>query len=165
MEAKKYDFFGKIKKIKGLEFIIIGVIVFLIFVILFGESFFSGKKVSEETGADRYVSGLESKLEKTLSQVKGAGKVSVIVSVSGGGKTVIANDVKTVKNGSEIQITESPVLVGGKTVILGELYPEITGVLIVASGAQNVSVKIELVNAAASLLAIDPSRVNVLTGK
>lgn len=163
MENKK-NLFDKIKNIKGLEYIIIGVIALLMILIIFSDSIFS-KGASESDGTTEYVAALENRLENTLSRVKGAGKVSVAITVTGGNKTVIATDVTTVKNGGEIQMTETPVLVGGKVVVLGELFPEITGVLIVATGAENLSVKMNLAEAASTLLSIDSSKIRILTGK
>ena len=165
MENKKANIFDKIKKIKGLEFIIIGIVAFLIIVILFSDGTLFKSRAADNDTVEEYVSSLEARLEKTLSQVKGAGRVKVVISVAGGNKTVIASDVKTVKNGNELQVTETPVLVGGKVVVLNELYPEVSGVLIVASGASSVSVKVDLVNAVTTFLSVEPSKVKILTGK
>ncbi len=163
MENRKENFFDKIRKIKGFEFIVIGIIAILVLIVLFGDTIFT--KNENETITSEYVSDLERRMENTLSQIKGAGKVSVAITVQGGNQTVIATDVTTIKNGNEIKVTETPLLVGGKVVVLNELFPEIRGVIIVSSGADKLSVKLDLVNAATTLLAIDDSRVQILTGK
>ncbi len=163
MENKKFGLFDKIKRIKGLEYIIVGIIALLIVAILLGDNIFSKKESAEGDGG--YVSGLEDRVENALSKVKGAGKVSVVITVSGGNRTVIATDVKTVKNGTTVETTETPVLVGGKVVVLAEMYPEITGVLIVATGADNLSVRMSITEAAATLLNVEASKIQILTGK
>ena len=66
---------------------------------------------------------------------------------------------------NEVKISETPVLVGGKVVVLNELFQEISGVVIVSTGADNLSVKLDLMNAATTLLCIDDSKVQILTGK
>ena len=56
-----------------------------------------------------------------------------------------------------------PVLSGGEVIVLEELNPEITGVLIVAEGADNLSVRFALLEAAASVLNINQSLIKVYT--
>ena len=163
MTQKKNNFFSKLKEIKGIEFVIAGVIAVLVITVVLGDSF--GGKDTETDEVGDYVTSLENRLEKTLSQIKGAGKVSVVITVAGGNKTVIATDVTTVKDGEQMQITETPVLVGGKVVVLNELYPEVVGVLIVSSGADDITVKMNLMSAATTLLTVDESRVHILTAK
>lgn len=163
MGSKKIDLFSKLKKIKGIEYIVIGIIVILVALVLFGNLFTT--EAEDDREIDSYVSSIENRLKNTLSNIKGVGKVSVAVSVNGGNKTVIATDVTTVKNGNELQITETPILVGGKVVVLNELYPEITGVIIVAGGADNLNTKLNILSATTTLLSIDESRVSIITGK
>ncbi len=166
MDTKKPGLIDRIKKIKGLEYIVIGIIAILIVVIILSDNLFESKSKSKSgDGVTEYVSSLESRLATTLSGVKGAGKVSVAISVAGGNKTIIATDVTTTKNGTELQTTESAVLVGGKVVVLGETYPEITGVVIVASGASDPVVKMNLLSAAETFLSVDSAKVKIFTGK
>ncbi len=164
MSVKNRNLIEKIKKIKGLEFIIAGVIGLIVIAIMLSDSeIFTSK---DNSGSNReYVSSLEERMSKTLSKVKGAGKVSVAITVDGGSKTVIATDTTTIKNGNELQITETPVLVGGKVVVLGENHPQIVGVVVVAPGAEELSVRMALMDAATTLLSIDADKVQILTGK
>jgi len=155
----------KIKKIKGIEYVIIALIGLLIVFLIFSDGIFSNSKKKSEDDVSAYVSSLENRLEKTLSEVYGAGKVNVAITVNGSNKTVIATDATTVKDGNKLQITETPVMVGGKVVVLSEEYPEITGVIIVASGADNITVKLDLLNATTTLLSVDESKVQILKGK
>ena len=164
MEAKKSGLFDKIKKIKGMEYILIGIVALIIAVIYFSGNAKKQTETSDDAVA-RYVDSLERRLSETLSAVKGAGKVSVAIKVAGGNKTVLAADVVTVKNGEQVQITESPLIVGGKVVVLAETYPEITGVLIVAAGASDIGVRTELLSAATTLLSVEPDKVEILAGK
>ena len=135
----------------------------LLFSFILFDSF--GLRSSSNEDSDDYVSTLEDRLGNTLSQIKGAGKVSVVITVAGSNKTVIATDVVTVKDGEQLKVTETPVLVGGKVVVLNELYPEIIGVLIVSEGADNLSVKMNLLSAATTLLTVDESKIHILTSK
>ena len=48
---------------------------------------------TETTETEKYVANLEDKLCKTLSAIKGAGNVSVTITVGSGIETVVARDV------------------------------------------------------------------------
>ncbi|MFR6056784.1 MAG: hypothetical protein ACLUHK_09420, partial [Eubacteriales bacterium] len=109
-----------------------------------------------------YVKDLENRLEKTLSKVKGAGEVSVVITVDSGKETVLASEKVTVTEDGRTTVTESPIMVNGKPVVLKENYPEIVGVLIVAQGANSISVMKNLQQAAVSLLNINLSRIEIL---
>ena len=54
-------------------------------------------------------------------------------------------------------------MVGGKPFVIKESYPEIVGVVIVADGANNLSVKMSLLNAAQVFLSIDEQKIKVLS--
>jgi stage III sporulation protein AG len=157
--------FDKLKKFKGLEYIFIILSGVAILCVMMSDNMFSKNSIKENISTGEYVSLLESRLENALKQVDGAGRVNVAISVAGGNKTVIATDVTTIKNGTEVQITETPILVGGKVVVLNELYPEIVGVVIVASGADNLPVRLDLLNATTTLLSIGDDKVQILKGK
>ena len=52
---------------------------------------------------------------------------------------------------------------GGKPVVKMESFPEILGVVIVADGANNLTVKMDLLNACKVFLSIDESKIKVLS--
>ncbi len=161
-EEKKRSVLEWIKNKKVLEY---GFIVFLmIAVFLFVLSTFSDssdKAAVAEDSVGRYVERLESKLSSVLSAVENAGKVDVVISVESGMETVYAYE--TVIKGETT--TQTPVLVGGKPVVVKEVYPPITGVLIVAQGANSVSVMRKLQQATISLLNVDIQQIEILTMK
>lgn len=138
----------------------IGIVVLLVVVVL--AVFFTSFGTDEEKadGSSAYESRVEAQLENILSQVEGAGKVDVFVSFRSEGETVIATETTTAADGS---VTTAPVLVGGDVVVLEQKNPEITGVLIVASGANDLAVRFRLLEAAASALNIDQSIIKVYT--
>ena len=165
IDNRKINIIEKIKNNKKVQYaavIIISIIITLIF--LFG-SFFNKTTVKEVDDVDAYVSGLENKLSKVLSDVKGVGKVSVIINVDGGIETVIAKKTTTTENGDKTETEETPILVNGKTVTLKELYPKISGVIIVAEGADNISVMNKIQQATLSLLDVDINKIEILAMK
>jgi len=164
--SKKINFLDKIKSNKKLQTILI-IVIFLIVFAVFLLNTFSKKESQTSQGntQDLYVQELEERLSNTLSKVDGAGKVSIVITVESGMETVLAMKTETVENSSGKHVTETPVLVNGKTVVLKEMYPKIIGVLIVAEGANNIGVMRKIQQATVSLLDINVNQIEILTMK
>ena len=86
--------------------------------------------------------------------------MEVFLTVASEGEKVIAVETSESADGT---ITTTPVFSGGEPVILEELMPEITGVLIVAEGADDLGVRFDLIEASASVLNINQSIIKVYT--
>lgn len=164
--SKKINFLDKIKSNKKLQTILI-IVIFLIVFAVFLLNTFSKKEsqTSQGNAQDLYVQELEERLSNTLSKVDGAGKVSIVITVESGMETVLAMKTETIENSSGKHVTETPVLVNGKTVVLKEMYPKIIGVLIVAEGANNIGVMRKIQQATVSLLDINVNQIEILTMK
>ncbi len=143
------DFFKKIK----IEYIAVAALVIIVVLIASSSLSFSKSSATSAENVSSYVTELESKLSKSLSLVKGAGKVEVIISVDSGFKSVYKESA------------DGLVLVNGKPVVVTESYPEITGVIIVAEGANNLSVKMSLLSAAQTFLSVGEEKIKILTRK
>jgi len=121
---------------------------------------------------------MEDSLQLILSKIKGAGKVDVMITFFSGNESIPAVDVKTSENdtgekdkegGSRI-IKQSDI--DNKTVyeenqgvkkpfVVKELYPKVKGVVIVADGAEDIEVKINLAKATEALLDIAAHKIQV----
>ncbi len=145
------------KKIKP-EYIIL-IVAIVIIAVLFLSSFKTTEK--QTSSVDEYVSMLENKLSARLSELDGAGKVRVIISVKRGLTTEVATE-KKYDSGDKI-LEESPVLIAGKPLVLGEIYPEICGVIILAKGASDIKVKLSLLMATQTFLDIESDKIQVLS--
>ena len=157
---------AKIKTDGKTRFILIAVCVILL-IILLGINFFpknNEKTVSADSVAE-YIEIVEQKLEKLLNKVDGAGKVSVAINVESGMETVLAMTTTTKETSAGREIVSTPVLVNGKTVVLKEVYPKICGVLIVAEGAERLSVYNKIQQATLSLLDVKASQIEILAMK
>lgn len=150
----------KLKKIKA-EYLIIAFAIIAILIIF--ASGISETKVETQDKIATYIESLENKLSTKLSQINGAGKVSVIISVKQGMITEIATEKKTVTETGIIKIEEAPVLVSGKPIVLAEKYPDITGVVIIAKGANDLNVRVALVSATQTILGITSDKIEILT--
>ena len=109
---------------------------------------------------------LETKLISIISQVKGAGKTSAVVTVSSAGEYVYAENIKKESDGnstshdSEIVIYESQKGVDSG-LILSIKGPDIIGVAIVCEGGESSVVKAEITKLVTSLFGIGSDRVYV----
>jgi stage III sporulation protein AG len=133
---------------------------------------------SASSSVDQSRAKISQELEGILSQVEGAGQVSVSISLLSDGLKNYAsntkNDVRETSeqdlNGGNRKIREenlsSDVAVsGGSALLVEEKAPLILGVLVVAEGAGNPAVKEELGDATATLLNLSPHQVRVLPRK
>lgn len=123
-----------------------------------------GNMAVTNSAAEEYAQNLESKLEGILSNVKGAGKVKVLVTLGSGYEYVYATEetVKQSSNGSTTTTTEV-VMVDGQPVVVKEIFPTIQGVLVSASGASDAIVKLNLVTAIQTVVDVPNSDITILT--
>ena len=140
-------------------------ILIIIVLVLFILNLFKNDSVSQKDEVSVYITNLENKLENCLSSVEGAGKVSVCISVESGMETVLATKITEDETINGIKREESPIIVNGKTVVLKQLYPKITGVLIVADGAKDLNVYKRIQQATMSLLDVEINKIEILTRK
>lgn len=125
--------------------------------------------VSQE---DFSVSALEEKLSDALSKVQGAGDVTVMLTVQGGSRQVLAEDEKSVRRadgGSETQST-TVVVSGGSAagsgpVLVQQLYPRFQGALVVCSGGDNAGVRLKLMEAVSALTGLGADKISICKGK
>ena len=107
-----------------------------------------------------------------LSQIKGAGQVSVMLSVEGSPELIYAVDsdtkVSNNSNGSTTTSSSSPIIVqangGSNPLILTENLPTVKGVIVVSSGANDIGIKLDILNAVSTLLDISTEKISVLKG-
>lgn len=105
---------------------------------------FSGLKDEnkDEVGQD-YAAALEEKCESVISMIEGAGKVKVMLTLSDGGTTYPVTE----KSGAGERTVSS----SGKLAVAREDYPQVRGVIVVASGADSQAVREDIVNAVAAV--------------
>ena len=139
-------------------------LLFMTFMFVFSKDDTKVSNFSKESEyVQTYVSDLENRLSKTLSKVKDAGNVSIVITIESGMETVLAMNTVTKDTTSGTQTETTPLVINGKTVVVKELYPKITGVLIVAEGAKSISVMNKLQQATMSLLDINIDQIEILS--
>ena len=162
---KLSNFIAKIKTNKTMQYGLIIILAVISLLVLFGGFDTKNKNLQSNSSTENYVTSLEERLSNSLSKVDGAGKVSVVITVESGMETVLASEKITNQTSTGKEIIEKPILVNGKTVVLKELYPKISGVLIVAEGAKNVAVFNKIQQATISLFDINVNQIEILTMK
>ena len=131
----------------------------------------SGSGSSKTTiKTEKTTDNITTQLEKTLSQVEGAGKVKVLINYSQSGEKILAYDMESnineKDNGKENNSKSEVVYDGNKMpVILKEYMPKVEGVIIVAQGGNIESVKKQLISGTVALLGIDSHKIEVLKMK
>ena len=173
---EKNQFLKKLKSIKHIE-----VYIAIIFIIVLAGIFLSDiggrdeveiQSTTKEYSTYEYASYLENKLEKVLSNINGAGSVSVMVSVESSSEIVYATTTEEKTNsltsGSTTTITSQPIIItsqgSSKPIVVKEYMPKINGVIVVAQGAGDVSVRLELQKAVLAILDVPTTNIEILVG-
>ena len=154
----------KVKENKKLQLIIVVVLAIILIVSIFSKENKSNT-INDTNEITQYVSLLEDKLCNLLSKVEGCGEVSVAIMIDSGKETVLAMKKITTESSGKIEIEETPIIVNGKTIVLKENFPKITGVLIVCEGANKISVMKKIQQATTSLLDVDINKIEILAMK
>ncbi|GKX31924.1 stage III sporulation protein AG [Vallitalea longa] len=127
-----------------------------------------------------YEEKLEKRLEKEFANIDGVGKVEVVIMLKNSGEIVINKDTPNSKTQSDEEdseggkrqtiqedSTEATVIINNsdgstKPIILKELEPEVSGVVIIAEGGDDILVKNNLINAAKVLLDVPMHKIEVM---
>ena len=120
----------------------------------------------------------EIKLQEKLSAIKGAGEVEVMITYKSGREVVTAMNTiqsnttteeqdrqggvrKVTQNDVNTQAVTTNEANGSKPLVIKEMEPEVKGVIVIAEGADDVMVKMELLRAVQIALGVDANQVEV----
>ena len=120
-------------------------------------------------GAEEFdLAALEEKLSQVLSQVEGAGKVTVALTVRSGTERVPLTDRSTSSRERESQVEEKTVVVntgsGQQAVVRLERAPVFQGAVVVCPGGDQAEVRLLLTQAVSSLTGLGADRITVCKG-
>lgn len=114
------------------------------------------------------LAALEEKLSQVLSQVEGAGKVTVALTVRSGTERVPLTDRSTSSRERESQVEEKTVVVnagsGQQAVVRLERAPVFQGAVVVCPGGDQAEVRLLLTQAVSSLTGLGADRITVCKG-
>lgn len=177
LKEKILNLISKIRKIKHFEiYLAIGLAVFVVL----GYFIFSkpSSNANQEgttskndivceniSSSSEYASFLENKLENVITSIKGVGNVKVAVTLEKGFEYVYATEeeTKTSSNGTTIT-TLSIVMINGQPVIKEEIFPVVKGIVVVASGAEDVGIRMNILSIIQTIIEVDNSQIKILSG-
>jgi stage III sporulation protein AG len=108
----------------------------------------------------------EEELGRILSDIEGAGEVSVMITYYGTTEKDIAYETKTSSSdGTNSSEDKKAVMSGGTPMVVKEIYPKVKGVIITAQGAGNAAVKRRLTEAVTAALDVPEYRVCICQSK
>lgn len=177
IKAKLNSGGGVRKKVQLVIAGLLAIIMLIIFIKSFKTkssalSYKSEENISvEQDDETDYVMSLEARLTTILSSIKGVENVKVFVMTEASVKRVYAvdedkqleSDGNNGKYKSEIVFEKNGS--SSTPVVSVEVYPEITGVLIVADGVNDEKLRLMVINAVSVALNIQNSKIEVLSGK
>ena len=138
-------------------------ILSVIALVLFSSSFTKQTTKSDSSSqtfksSANYAENLETRIENLLANVSGVTSAKVVVYVESSTKkeylTNSSGDIVTTKDSS-----------GTAPVIIEEILPKITGILICYGGTKDVATKNNILRAISSTFNVDISKIDILEGK
>lgn len=183
---KTIDFKSFLKSEKGVKIlVVVGIIG--IALIVFSDLLFqkdekaasSAQTISDGISSGAYAENLEKKLSGILSNIEGAGKVEVMITLVNGTENIYAyeeekssesekeTDENSQKESRQSETKQEVVLIeSGSTkspLIKTQMEPVIKGVIVSCQGASRASVKEMVINAVTTALDIPVTKVCVVT--
>lgn len=114
------------------------------------------------------LAALEEKLSQTLSQVEGAGKVTVALTVKSGMEQVPVTDRSTSVTERGNSLEEKTVVIntgsGQEAVVRVQRYPQFQGAVVVCQGGDRADVRLLLTQAVSALTGLGADRITVCKG-
>lgn len=174
---KLKEWYDKIKKVKNIEIAFAVILLAIILLVYSGVT--SAKNKTSDNKVENAITNesLENNLEGILEEINGAGKVKVMITYDGSVEYITANTTNSNSNistdGSRTNTTSStttsPVIVNNSgssgPIIIKEIEPDIKGVIVVAEGANNVQVRLELMRAVMVALNIGAENIEIFAMK
>lgn len=113
---------------------------------------------AQKVTAQQYQAQLEDQLEALIGQLEGAGRATVMVTLTTGEETVYAVDTQT----GELQQQETHVLLQDGSALAETTYlPQVCGVAVLCEGGGDVRVAARITELLHSLLALPSNRICV----
>lgn len=113
---------------------------------------------------------LEGRLERALSQVEGAGQVTVVLTLDASPRQVLAQEGRSVVGEGRTE-RETEVILAARgsgtqePVELQQLGPSYRGALVVAAGGDDPSVRLSLIQAVSALTGLGSDKISICKGK
>lgn len=108
---------------------------------------------------------LEKRLSELLTQIEGAGEITVMLTLDSTAESVYARDTRQSESAGQTDSEASVVLAGGgsakSAIEERRILPQVRGAAVICSGARDPAVKERVTNTTARVLGIGTSRIYV----
>ena len=125
-----------------------------------------GGEQSQTTVEESFdLAAFERRLEQTLSNIEGAGKTRVMLSVKSDGQQILAQNVE--QDGARTTSTTVTLGKGGSTqevVALQKLGPQFQGAVVVCPGGEDPQVRLALAQAVGAVTGLGSDRISICKG-
>ena len=121
-------------------------------------------------GGEFGLDALERRMEEALSQIEGAGEVSVVLTLKSGTRQVLAQDVSSARSQEDQEEDRTTVVVSAgsgreEAVALQQIYPQFQGALVVCAGGDDPAVQLKLVEAVSALTGLGSDKISICKGR
>ena len=131
------------------------------------------EKKAKPTNPANTVTDDEKRLERILSDIQGVGSVEVMITYYSTEKSDIAYEINTSETKrtdndnltNEENSQKQAVMSDGVPFVMGEIYPEVKGVIVVCDGGGNISIKNQIKEAVMTVMGIASHKVCVAQKK
>lgn len=162
------------EKVKQIKYVLIVVFVGIVLILL------PKNEKAEQANSDGLeesgfsLQAEEKRIACALSEIDGAGKVNVVLTVQSTGETVVAQDTESYllqEDGETRQENSSEAVIVSEgsqkeaPVTLKVIFPEYQGALVVAEGADNAKTRLHLTQAVANLTGLSTDKISVVKMK
>lgn len=122
---------------------------------------------STETVAPAFdLAETEARLAQALSQIEGAGEVTVLLSLADGPRQILAQDIRQdVGRGETVETVVLSQGGGQETLVIQELSPRYQGAVLVCPGGDDPAVRLQLTEATSALTGLGADRISINKGK
>lgn len=159
------------KKVQILIASILSIVVLLIAFGGQGNQVAQNEKTEKTSDIKSYEEDIENRIETLINSISGVSGATAFVYTKSSVEIIYAEDIDKKFSSKEDSITaETQTVVFSKdgsttsAVVVKKIYPQIEGVLVVANGVNDEKKRIMIINALASVLGIDISSIEVLSG-
>jgi stage III sporulation protein AG len=168
MSETKNGLVKRLKSVKHIEFYVAGIAIGLMLLIYFSASLFSGQANANGTVPSQpditfgdYQRRTESSVQRVVSSMRGVGKVEVAINWESSIELVIA--YITINNNGNISSTPQLVTENGVTrpIVIKEIYPQALGVAMAVQGAEDMRVKLAVLDTVSIFLNIPQDKIVV----
>ena len=136
-----------------------------------GNQVTQNEKTEKTSDIKSYEEDIENRIETLINSISGINDATAFVYTKSSVEIIYAEDIDKKFSSKEDSITaETQTVVFSKdgsttsAVVVKKIYPQIEGVLVVAKGVNDEKTRIMIINALASVLGIDISSIEVLSG-